>query len=214
MTLPTSGPLSLADIDAEFSLGNDLYNYHGVTWYNDLGGSGVFSSGHLSIFEFYGKRPDDPSPPDPPVTPGSQTFTTDGVFTPPGTYNNLYVRLEGGTGTGQTVISYTGSEGEIIHYDYYTGGVGGLCLKNYTYATGPHSNVSVIFASVGGAQFYFGTVPYAINGGNAYEAYVGSGTDGPITQWNNGANGAAYGGDTNTTGGSTVPAARAIISWD
>ncbi len=56
MTLPSSGPLSMSAINAEFGRGNNLNAYRGTAWYTDAGGSGTFSSGALSFSDFYGKR--------------------------------------------------------------------------------------------------------------------------------------------------------------
>ena len=56
MTLPASGPLSLSVINTEFGRGTNLNAYRGTGWYTDAGGSGNFSSGALSISEFYNKR--------------------------------------------------------------------------------------------------------------------------------------------------------------
>lgn len=56
MTLPSSGQLSLADINGEFGLGTDLGSYRGVTWYTDAGSSGTFTNTNLGVDQFYGKR--------------------------------------------------------------------------------------------------------------------------------------------------------------
>jgi hypothetical protein len=61
MTLPSSGPLSMSAINAEFGRGNNLNAYRGTTWYTDAGGSGTFSSGALSFSDFYGKRATSPT---------------------------------------------------------------------------------------------------------------------------------------------------------
>jgi hypothetical protein len=60
MALPASGSLSIQQINAEFGRGNNLNSYRGTTWYTDAGGSGTFSSGSLSISDFYGKRATSP----------------------------------------------------------------------------------------------------------------------------------------------------------
>lgn len=60
MTLPSSGSLSMSQINAEFGRGNNLNSYRGTTWFTDAGGSGTFSSGAISMSEFYGKRPTSP----------------------------------------------------------------------------------------------------------------------------------------------------------
>jgi len=56
MTLQSSGAISISQINAEFGRGNNLNAYRGTTWYTDAGGSGTFSSGAISMSEFYGKR--------------------------------------------------------------------------------------------------------------------------------------------------------------
>ena len=60
-TLQSSGAISINDINAEFALGNNLNAYRGVTWYTDAGSSGTFSSGAISMNEFYSKRKTAPS---------------------------------------------------------------------------------------------------------------------------------------------------------
>lgn len=60
MTLPSSGPLTISAINAEFGAGNNLGAYRGLTWYTDGGGSGTFSTVAISFNEFYGKRSSNP----------------------------------------------------------------------------------------------------------------------------------------------------------
>ena len=55
-TLQASGAISISQINAEFGRGNNLNAYRGTTWYTDAGGSGTFSSGAISMSEFYSKR--------------------------------------------------------------------------------------------------------------------------------------------------------------
>jgi len=95
MTLPSSGPLSFQQINAEFARGLNLNSYRGTVWYTDAGASGNFSSGAISVSEFYGKRPNSPS------TPGNQDFTIPGTytFTLP-IYTTLTIQLWGGGGGG------------------------------------------------------------------------------------------------------------------
>lgn len=60
MTLPTSGPLSLNQINTEFGRGRNLGAYRGTTWYTDAGSSGTFTNTDLGFNQFYGKRVDAP----------------------------------------------------------------------------------------------------------------------------------------------------------
>lgn len=60
MALPTSGTLTMAQINAEFGRGNNLNAYRGTVWYTDAGASGTFSSGAISMSDFYGKRATSP----------------------------------------------------------------------------------------------------------------------------------------------------------
>lgn len=61
MTLKSSGPLSLSEINTEFGNGTNLNSYRGRTWYKpSLSGtpasSGTFSSGALAVSTFYRTR--------------------------------------------------------------------------------------------------------------------------------------------------------------
>lgn len=60
MTLPSSGPLSIGQINGEFGRGNNLAAYRGVQWFTDAGGSGYFTNTDLGINQFYGKRASQP----------------------------------------------------------------------------------------------------------------------------------------------------------
>jgi len=60
MTLQTSGPISMSDISAEFGFGNKLSDYWGVLWWTNSGSRGYFSTGTISLSDFYGKRATNP----------------------------------------------------------------------------------------------------------------------------------------------------------
>lgn len=70
MTLPSSGQLTIAQINTEFGRGFDLGAYRGVQWWTDTPGqTGVFETTNLDMAEFYGKRATAPT------TPGLKEFT-------------------------------------------------------------------------------------------------------------------------------------------
>lgn len=70
MTLPSSGQLTIAQINTEFGRGLNLGAYRGVQWWTDTPGqTGVFESTNLDMAEFYGKRATAPT------TPGLKEFT-------------------------------------------------------------------------------------------------------------------------------------------
>jgi hypothetical protein len=59
MTIKATGSLSMQEINDEFSLGNNLNAYRGVSWWLNDGSSGSFSSS-ASFSEFYNKRKNAP----------------------------------------------------------------------------------------------------------------------------------------------------------
>jgi hypothetical protein len=99
MTLPSGsngGPISISDINSDaqdgYSLGTNLNAYRGQIYDNKSGGVGVFSSGAISLADFYGRRR---------VDAGSRNVTTSGDQTiPPYRTITLYVYGAGGGGGG------------------------------------------------------------------------------------------------------------------
>lgn len=83
MTLPSSGTLTISQINSEFGRGLDLGSYRGTVWYTDAGSSGTFTSTNLGFDQFYGKRPTAPWR----YGVGSSSFSNYGTYG----YNFLYV---------------------------------------------------------------------------------------------------------------------------
>jgi hypothetical protein len=61
MALPSSGTLTMAQINAEFGRGNNLNAYRGTTYYTSGGGPFTFSSGAISFSNFYGTTATSPT---------------------------------------------------------------------------------------------------------------------------------------------------------
>lgn len=120
MTLQSSGAISISQINAEFGRGNDLNSYRGTTWYTDAGGSGTFSSGAISMSEFYSKRP---------TAPGG-TFSPDGS-TSSGSRTSLYQYQY--YGTASQTISCTQSA--TWTYTGVSGGGGSVTIASGSSAT-------------------------------------------------------------------------------
>ena len=66
MPLPSSGVISLLDINNEFGRGYDLNSYRGTQYYTSSAGPFTFSSGTIGFADFY----------------GTQLASSGGVFTP------------------------------------------------------------------------------------------------------------------------------------
>ena len=104
MATPSSGPISIADINSAFGLGYALSSYLGVKWYqpNSLN-TGNFSTSNLDMNQFYNKQGSDPA------TSGTQTFTNNGSFTVPLYRNSITFQLWGAGGGGADAGGSTGS---------------------------------------------------------------------------------------------------------
>ena len=55
MTVKSSGPLALSEINTEFGGGTNLNSYRGIPWYTTTT-SGAFSTGAITVNDFYNKR--------------------------------------------------------------------------------------------------------------------------------------------------------------
>ena len=109
MALPSSGPLTLANIQTEFGGSNpiSLSEYYAGGAYVGAGTSGTYgavpSSGTISIQNFYGTSSGPP--------PGQQAYTSAGTYTwvAPALVTSVSVVCVGGGGGGGTPISPIGA---------------------------------------------------------------------------------------------------------
>lgn len=204
MTLPSSGPIDMAMIHAEFGRGYDLNSYRGTLWYTDGGASGYFSSGAIYMNEFYGKRLTSPIGP---VVPGSQIFTAPGTFVVPN-YNILTARLDAAWGSDTVALIYCGG-------GFYTGGRGGLAIKTWGVGIPVGSSISVLTGAFVNSSANGVT---ALRGGDANPGagFGGGGCCGgglcTLTP-SNGVDAGASGGDTNITGGSAYQFSQVRFDW-
>lgn len=176
MTLPTSGAISISDINTQFGLGNNLNVYRGVTWWTDTNTTGTFSSGAISVQEFYGKRNR------PPYLASSILVVGGG-----GSSGSDVGGAGGGggasIGTANTVGSYSitvGAGAAAVGY-HIDGGTGG---------TSSISGTSVSLSATGGTG---GTYYNRSDGGNSGTGNTGGpflGSDGS-GDWFSGAGGGA-----------------------
>ena len=137
MPTPTSGTISINDINTVFSRGNNLNAYRGTIWYQPSSlVFGYFPAGAISLSDFYNKQPTDPA------TTGSTTYSTPTTttFTAPLYRNSLTISVwgaaAGGGGYGDAPGSsyasgsqYGASGGASVFYGPNTligyGGTGG-----------------------------------------------------------------------------------------
>ena len=85
MPLPSSGQISINDINTEFSRGTNLNAYRGTSYFTTAGGTGTFPAGQIGMSDFYNTAL---------VNPKSVTFTHQaGCYTSqlvnPVTYSNV-----------------------------------------------------------------------------------------------------------------------------
>lgn len=101
MALPVSGTITIADINAEFGLGNSLAAYRGAQWYTANGGSGTFSTNNLNFQQFYSKQPT-PSGPRPLTVRVEFPASASIVLT--GTIAGTNMAIAWGDGTNDTLV--------------------------------------------------------------------------------------------------------------
>jgi len=99
MTLPNGSnnpPISLGDIQAEFNLGTNLNAYRGQRWFLDSNARGYFTSGTISLTDFYSKRVNSPVVATGPTTLSRATYNNTNYPFP--MFNNFYVSTYSGRG--------------------------------------------------------------------------------------------------------------------
>lgn len=145
MTLPTSGPISLAQIQAEFGGPNYVLS----TYYRGAGfvtgnNTGIPASGQISLSQFRGTVK---------VVPGSQAFTAPGTYTfivPPYTSLTADARGAGGGGGGSRYTGYYIYQGDPGNYSYFAAPTG--TVIGYGGSGGSGSNWSPPVGGVQGAH--------------------------------------------------------------
>jgi hypothetical protein len=200
MATPTSGTISIGVINSVFGRGNNLNAYRGTVWYqpNSLV-TGNFSSGAISLSDFYNKQPNDPA------TTGSQTFSTPGTttFTIPLFRNTLTVEVWGGggggggygdPGTGSYASgAYFGATGNQSYFNaatYANGGVGGQNA-----GTDRFGGLAFGAGGAGGTAAGVTTATAGNTGGSGPASSTGAGApNGGGDQGTNSANGTMPGG--------------------
>lgn len=144
MTLPVSGPMSLALVQSEFfgSAPISLSEYYrgGPYTTNIPENNAVPTSGTISLGQFYGTRR---------FVPGSQTFTSNAYFTVPPGVTVIYMYGAGGGGGAGNVVD----GGRNDDYGGAGGGSSGQKVYGFPIAVSP------------GWQFY---VTIGAGGANAY----------------------------------------------
>ncbi len=126
MATPVSGTISINDINNVFGRGANLNAYRGTVWYqpNSLN-TGYFSSGTISLSDFYNKQPNDPA------SSGAVDYTSYGTygFVVPLFRNSLTVQIWGAGGGGGgygNLANYSTTGGQSSFAGYYAnGGTGG-----------------------------------------------------------------------------------------
>ena len=175
MTLPTSGPLDIAAINAEFGRGNNLGAYRGTPYY--LPGNTTqffFPSGTIAISNFYGTQANNP------VTPGSQSFTSVGLtsFNVP-LFNTMTVEIWGGGGSGGeayngNTFSQGGQGGSYVKYGIAPGQITVGSTQNVYVGSGGAGVQSSGYAGNPGTYSYFGDAIWAIGGYGGRGQFAGA----------------------------------------
>lgn len=208
MATPSSGTITMFDINSAFNRGNNLNAYRGTVWYQPNSTvTGTFPAGQIAFSDFYNKTGTDPVVPSP----------IDGVpYTTPGTYNfvvpffrtslTAQVYGAGGGGGGYAGYGNAGGYSSFSSVIAYGGGGGGGASSNVGgaggTATGGTTNVSGGAGSTyGGAGGNSGGGAVGGAGGTTYLFNFGRLNDNQVWGGSNGANYGAGGGATQIYGG-------------
>lgn len=173
MATPSSGTITMFDINSAFNRGNNLNAYRGTVWYqpNSIV-TGTFPAGQIAFSDFYNKTGTDPAPPAP---IGGVPYTT------PGTYTFVVPLFR----TSLSVVLWGGGGG---------GGSGGGSFGSYT-----DPNNASLKGATGGTSSFLAAVNLIANGG-AGGGNAGRYTGGGVASGAGGAGGTASGGDVNLAG--------------
>ena len=199
MALPSSGPLSLSDIQGEFGGSNPIslseyYAGGGLVAPGTTGTYGaVLSSGTISIQNFYGTSNT------PPFTPVTNTYTSgSGNETVPSGATSLTLTVVGAGGSGGG--SYTDFGSDIYNSG---GGGGGAGYSIITRAVASGDWSTTIAYSVGTSGGVSSTTTGSLSAGAVSLTGGGGGAGGSADSGSGGGGGTggtASGGSTNTSG--------------
>ena len=130
--IPSTGPVTMTDINNEFGKGLNLYAYRGVKWYRPDNSRGVFdgltgNNPPIDFDEFRGKVGSLPI-----VPTGDVPYANGSYFTFPN-YNKITVVVAGGQGgqcssiyyNGAYFVTYAGGQGGTSSFGSYGSSVGG-----------------------------------------------------------------------------------------
>ena len=207
MALPASGTISVNDVNTEFGLGQNLNAYRGQLYGTTSGTAGVFSSGAISLSDFYSTAK---------VVAGGPTGLSAGSYTVP-PYRTITFTATGGAGgaTGANGV-YSGGPNNGLP----TSGSAGSSGTASTVAAGATTYVS----GAGGGPGAAGTTTSATStnpvlggtgpaSGSAVTVTMGpggaGGQGGPIFNWN----GSSYVLIGYAGTGATGAAGTASVSW-
>lgn len=176
MTLPSSGPISMSDINTEFSLGRNMQSYWGVTYYKSdnvkrtFSNSGTGNFPPISFSDFLGAMKTRPVSPT-----GDVSYANGSIFTVP-YYNYLVIKMVGGQAGGQGNQGYTndGCGGDPTGKNGSPGGT--TYFGSYTSASGGSPNLGA-GASVT-TYIYADSTPGAPTRGTSVSITVGAGGGG------------------------------------